>query len=220
MLPPMEITGAGQDESESNTASNLSGTPSTSSDSGVVAAAGLPKEIKSRPLRTVVEWIVLVGAALLVAFIVKTFLFQAFYIPSDSMVPTLVVGDRVLVNKLSYRAHEPNRFDIVVFLAPKGTETALIKDLVKRVVGLPGETIEGRDGRILINGAVIEEPFLPAGTQSRTFGPVKVPPKSYFMLGDNRPFSKDSTYFGPIEGKTFVGRVFVRIWPLNRLSLL
>jgi len=220
MLPTMEITGAGQDESESNTASNLSRTPSTSSDSGVVAGAGLPKEIKSRPLRTVVEWIVLVGAALLVAFIVKTFLFQAFYIPSDSMVPTLVVGDRVLVNKLSYRAHEPNRFDIVVFLAPKGTETALIKDLVKRVVGLPGETIEGRDGRILINGAVIEEPFLPAGTQSRTFGPVKVPPKSYFMLGDNRPFSKDSTYFGPIEGKTFVGRVFVRIWPLNRLSLL
>lgn len=136
------------------------------------------------------------------------------------MVPTLIRGDRVLVNKLSYKAHEPNRFDIVVFLAPKGTETDLIKDLVKRVVGLPGETIEGRDGRILINGTVIEEPFLPAGLQSRTFGPVKVPPKSYFMLGDNRPFSKDSTYFGPIEGKTFVGRVFVRIWPLNRLNLL
>ncbi len=220
MLRAMEMTGESKDESELNTDSNVSASPSTSGDSGVDAAAGLPKEIKSRPIRTVVEWIVLIGAALLVAFIVKTFLFQAFYIPSDSMVPTLVVGDRVLVNKLSYRAHEPNRFDIVVFLAPKGTETALIKDLVKRVVALPGETIEGRDGRILINGAVIEEPFLPAGIQSRTFGPVKVPPKSYFMLGDNRPFSKDSTYFGPIEGKTFVGRVFVRIWPLNRLSLL
>ncbi len=216
MLRAMEMTGESKDESELNTDSNVSASPSTSGDSGVDAAAGLPKEIKSRPIRTVVEWIVLIGAALLVAFIVKTFLFQAFYIPSDSMVPTLVVGDRVLVNKLSYRAHEPNRFDRVVFLAPKGTETALIKDLVKRVVALPGETIEGRDGRILINGAVIEEPFLPAGIQSRTFGPVKVPPKSYFMLGDNRPFSKDSTYFGPIEGKTFVGRVFVRIWPLNR----
>lgn len=172
------------------------------------------------PVRTVLEWIFLVGAALLVAFVVKTFLFQAFYIPSDSMVPTLIRGDRVLVNKLSYKAHDPNRFDIVVFLAPKGTETDLIKDLVKRVVGLPGETIEGRDGQILINGSVISEPFLPAGIQSRTFGPVKVPPKSYFMLGDNRPFSKDSTYFGPIERKTFVGRVFVRIWPLNRLNLL
>ncbi len=220
MLRGMEIPAASKDESESNAESILSRTPSTSSDSVVVAAAGSPKEIGARPLRTVLEWIVLVGAALLVAFIVKTFLFQAFYIPSDSMVPALVVGDRVLVNKLSYRAHEPNRFDIVVFLAPKGTETPLVKDLVKRVVGLPGETIEGRDGRILINGAVIEEPFLPAGIQSRTFGPVKVPPKSYFMLGDNRPFSKDSTYFGPIEGEAFVGRVFVRIWPLNRLSLL
>ncbi|MEI8335261.1 MAG: signal peptidase I [Actinomycetes bacterium] len=197
-----------------------SGNPVTSKSAGVATATDAQTEQGSSPLRTVLEWIVLVGAALLVAFIVKTFLFQAFYIPSDSMVPTLIRGDRVLVNKLSYKAHEPNRFDIVVFLAPKGTETDLIKDLVKRVVGLPGETIEGRDGHILINGTVIEEPFLPAGLQSRTFGPVKVPPKSYFMLGDNRPFSKDSTYFGPIEGKTFVGRVFVRIWPLNRLNLL
>ncbi len=220
MLPRMNAPSDSNEEPGSISDSVSSGSPVTSKNAGVATATDAQTEQGSSPLRTVLEWIVLIGAALLVAFIVKTFLFQAFYIPSDSMVPTLIRGDRVLVNKLSYKAHEPNRFDIVVFLAPKGTETVLIKDLVKRVVGLPGETIEGRDGRILINGTVIEEPFLPAGLQSRTFGPVKVPPKSYFMLGDNRPFSKDSTYFGPIEGKTFVGRVFVRIWPLNRLDLL
>ncbi|MSV68695.1 MAG: signal peptidase I [Actinobacteria bacterium] len=220
MLPRMNTPSDSNEDPGSISDSVSSSSPVTSKGAGVATATDGQTEQGSSPLRTVLEWIVLIGAALLVAFIVKTFLFQAFYIPSDSMVPTLIRGDRVLVNKLSYKAHEPNRFDIVVFLAPKGTETDLIKDLVKRVVGLPGETIEGRDGRILINGTVIEEPFLPAGLQSRTFGPVKVPPKSYFMLGDNRPFSKDSTYFGPIEGKTFVGRVFVRIWPLNRLNLL
>jgi signal peptidase I len=220
MLRRMENPRESKEDPDTDSESVLSNTPISQVRSVDATAAEGSMEQGSRPLRTVLEWIVLVGAALLVAFVVKTFLFQAFYIPSDSMVPTLIRGDRVLVNKLSYKAHDPNRFDIVVFLAPKGTETDLIKDLVKRVVGLPGETIEGRDGRILINGAVIEEPFLPPGIQSRTFGPVKVPPKSYFMLGDNRPFSKDSTYFGPIERKTFVGRVFVRIWPLNRLNLL
>lgn len=171
-------------------------------------------------LRTVVEWIGLVACALLVAFVVKTFVFQAFYIPSESMVPTLAVGDRVLVNKLADRFGDPNRFDIEVFLAPKGTETAEIKDLVKRVVGMPGETIEGRDGRIYIDGRLLDEPFLPPGTQSRTFGPVEVPPGHYFMLGDNRQFSKDSTYFGPIPRSSMIGRVFVRIWPLSRIGFL
>ena len=171
-------------------------------------------------LRTALEWIALIACALLVAFVVKTFVFQAFYIPSESMVPTLQVGDRVLVNKLADRLHDPHRFDIEVFHAPKGTETAEIKDLVKRVVGLPGETIEGRDGQIYIDGQLLPEPFLPQGTQSRTFGPVKVPPHQYFMLGDNRQFSKDSTYFGPIQRKAMIGRVFLRIWPLNRIGFL
>lgn len=181
---------------------------------------GEPEAPRGSAVRTVVEWVVLVACAVLVAVVVKTFLFQAFYIPSESMVPTLEVGDRVLVNKLSYRLHDPHRFDIVVFTAPKGTETADIKDLVKRVVGLPGETIEGRDGNIYIDGRLINEPFLPPGTRSRTFAPVKIPPHEYFMLGDNRQFSKDSTYFGPIERSTMVGRVFVRIWPLNRIGRL
>ena len=177
-------------------------------------------EGSSSVLRTALEWIVLIACALLVAFVVKTFVFQAFYIPSESMVPTLEVGDRVLVNKLADRMHDPHRFDIEVFHAPKGTETPEIKDLVKRVIGLPEETIEGRGGQIYIDGRLLEEPFLPPGTQSRTFGPVQVPAGEYFMLGDNRQFSKDSTYFGPIERKAMIGRVFLRIWPLNRAGFL
>jgi signal peptidase I len=170
--------------------------------------------------RAAVEWGILIVAALVIAIVIRTFVFQAFYIPSESMVPTLKVGDRVLVNKLSYKLHDPRRGDIVVFKAPEGAATAEIKDLVKRLVGLPGETIEGRDGKIYINGRELNEPYLPDGVKARTFGPEKVPADHYYMLGDNRQYSKDSTFFGPIERKDLIGRAFMRIWPLSHLGFL
>ncbi|MGZ8752664.1 MAG: signal peptidase I [Acidimicrobiia bacterium] len=178
--------------------------------------------------KTAAEWGGFIVAALVIAFVVKTYMFQAFYIPSESMVPTLEVGDRVLVNKLGYDLHDVNRGDIVVFEAPDGTRTAEIKDLVKRVVGLPGETIAGRRGQIFIDGKVLDEPWLPEGTQSRPFqcteqlGCVdgRVPPDAVFVLGDNRLQSKDSTYFGPIKEDGIVGRAFVRIWPIDRLTFI
>jgi signal peptidase I len=173
-----------------------------------------------RRQRQILEWVVLILCALGIALLIKTFLFQAFYIPSESMVPTLKVGDRVLVNKLSYHLHPVHRGDIVVFTAPPGTETAQIKDLVKRVIGLPGETIEGRaDGHVYIDGKQLKEPYL-KGVRSKAFGPYRVPAHSYYVLGDNRQFSKDSTVFGPIPRSRIVGRVFVRIWPLSRLGFL
>ncbi len=186
-----------------------------------------PERPPAKPFwRVALEWGGFIVAALVIAFVVKTFIFQAFYIPSESMVPTLEIGDRVLVNKLSYDLHDVNRGDIVVFEAPEGTRTAEIKDLVKRVVGLPGETIAGRQGQIYIDGKVLDEPWLPAGTQSRQFqcteqlGCVdgRVPADSVFVLGDNRLQSKDSTYFGPISDEGIVGRAFVRIWPIGRLA--
>jgi signal peptidase I len=132
----------------------------------------------------------------------------------------LRIGDRVLVNKLSYKLHDPRRGDIVVFKAPEQAQTDDIKDLVKRIVGLPGDTIQGKDGRVYINGKPLSEPYLPEGTHSRDFGPDKVPPDSYFMLGDNRQASKDSTYFGPIKRDDLIGRVFMRIWPPSHLGFL
>jgi signal peptidase I len=170
--------------------------------------------------RAAAEWGILIVAALVIAIVIRTFVFQAFYIPSESMVPTLKIGDRVLVNKLSYKLHDPRRGDIVVFKAPPAAATADIKDLVKRLIGLPGETIEGRDGRIYINGKALSEPYLPRNVKSRTFGPEKVPPDSYFMLGDNRQYSKDSTFFGPIKRDQLIGRVFMRIWPPSHLGFL
>lgn len=184
--------------------------------------------------RVFLEWVVLIVVALGIAFLIKSFLFQAFYIPSESMTPTLQVGDRVLVNKLSYDLHDVNRGDIVVFEAPSSARTEGIKDLVKRTIGLPGDTITG-DGRggVLVNGRRLDEPYLPKGTQSR-FSDVApgckpppagvpgcvVPEGHLFMMGDNREASKDSRVFGPINENAIVGRVFVRIWPLSDLGLL
>ena len=183
--------------------------------------------------RVLLEWGILIAAALLIAFLIKTFLFQAFYIPSESMVPTLNVGDRVLVNKLSYDFHDVNRGDIVVFEAPPLARSADIEDLVKRVIGLPGETVEAHDdGHIYINGRLLKEPYLPKGTVSSPFDKVppnceapadgamgcKVPAGRIFVMGDNRRASKDARVFGPVKESTIVGRVFLRIWPVDDIG--
>ena len=172
------------------------------------------------PLHFLRELPGLIIVALVLALVIKSFLIQAFFIPSESMVPTLKIGDRVLVNKLSYQLHDPRRGDIAVFEAPAAARTDDIKDLVKRIVGLPGETIEGKDGMVYIDGRPLSEPYLPEGTQSRTFPAEKVPPGAYFMLGDNRQYSKDSTFFGPIKRDDLIGRVFMRIWPPSHLGFL
>lgn len=182
--------------------------------------------------RTIIEWAVLLGSALIIALVIKTFLFQAFYIPSESMKPTLNVGDRVLVNKVSYRLHDVNRGDIVVFETPPRAEDAngSIKDLVKRVIGLPGETVEAHGGIVFVNGRQLEEPYLEDGVKTcaldsapascNDFGPEQIPSGDVFVMGDNRTASKDSRAFGPIDESSIVGRVFVRIWPITNLGFL
>ena len=106
----------------------------------------------------------MVVGAVLVALIIKTFVMQAFFIPSESMVPTLKINDRVLVNKLSYRLHDVNRGDIIVFERPEGESNDQVKDLIKRVIALPGESLVINDNKIYINGQQLAEPYLPAGT--------------------------------------------------------
>jgi signal peptidase I len=175
---------------------------------------------RSNGARQTIEWVVLVIGALLIALLIKTFLFQAFYIPSASMDPTLKVHDRVLVNKLSYHLHSVHRGDVVVFKAPPEERTAQIKDLVKRVIGLPGDTIEARDGHIYINDHLLNEPYLPKGTISDDLPKQVIPANSYFMMGDNRTESSDSRVFGPIKRSTIIGRAFVRMWPFTRLGFL
>ena len=174
----------------------------------------------NRRLRRNVEWVVIVVVAVLAAILVKTYLIEAFYIPSGSMEPTLDIGDRVLVNKLSYQMHAVHRGDVVVFERPPGIEgEPNIKDFIKRVIGLPGETIETRGDDVYINGRRLREPYLPAGT--RTFPAIDkqtIPPGHYWVMGDNRTNSSDSRVFHAIARSTIVGRAFVQVWPLSRVG--
>ncbi len=173
-------------------------------------------------IRSVVEWIAVIVGALIVALVVKTFLFQAFYIPSESMEPTLDVGDRVLVNKLSYDLHDVNRGDVVVFELPaEEVGPDGVKDLIKRVIGLPGEVIETRDGVIYVDDRRVEEPYLPE--DGPTGPPIErqtVPDDHVFVLGDNRDNSADSRSRGPIPIDTIVGRAFVLVWPPGDIGSL
>jgi signal peptidase I len=211
------------------------------------APAETPGGGKRNPRRALVEWGVLIVAAIVIAIVIKTFLFQAFFIPSESMVPTLEVGDRVLVNKLSYDLHDLHRGDIVVFSAGPNPEwhRAGISDLVKRVIALPGETIsECENKQICIDGKLLDESYLPKGVEpsvpwtttlpyikvgtrtvlacdaSSSLGTCKVPPGEVFVMGDNRSNSQDARANGPIKESSIVGRVFLRIWPPGRIGLM
>lgn len=170
-------------------------------------------------------------ATVLVTLLVKTYVVEAFYIPSASMESTLHIGDRVLVDKLSYDLHGVHRGDIVVFKKPPADTTPGPGDLIKRIIGLPGETVSARGGYVDINGKQLNETWLPKAMQGKTcneqtsqpnnclpFGPVTVPKGDYFVFGDNRTDSSDSRVFGPISGNLIVGKAFVLIWPLSRFN--
>jgi signal peptidase I len=136
------------------------------------------------------------------------------------MFPALDEGDRVLVNKLSYRLHEINRGDLIVFERPADEGPGQVKDLIKRVVGLPGERIEARSGRVLVDQQPLPEPYLGADVRTTDFEPLVVPDGHVFVMGDNRGDSRDSRFFGPLPEELVIGRAFVKVWPLDDLELL
>jgi len=177
----------------------------------------------------VIEWFLVIVGAILLALVVKLFLLQAFYIPSLSMYPTLHVGDRVLVNKLSYRLHGVNRGDVIVFERPASETSSTIPDLIKRVVALSGESVVIKDGSVFVDGVRLDESYLPDGTVTSSANapnkcseqaPCVVPSGQVWVMGDNRGDSKDSRYFGPIDKSSIVGRAFITVWPLGRFGLL
>jgi len=179
-----------------------------------------PTPAKRSSTRSVVEWVAVVGGALVVALVIRAFFLAAFYIPSESMVPTLEKGDRVLVNKLSYKLHDVHRGDVVVFERPPNEPDNGIKDLIKRVIALPGETLEVRDCKVLINGNALIEPYVKQWSRTCTSPPKTVGANEVFVMGDNRDDSQDSRFFGPISQDLIVGRAFVVVWPLTNLSWL
>ncbi len=186
---------------------------------------------RNRGLKSAMEWAAVVIGALVVALVVKTFLFQAFYIPSASMEPTLEKGDRVLVNKVSYDLHDVHRGDVIVFeLDPDEVGPDGIKDLIKRVIGLPGDVIESRDGVVYVNDHALDEPYLadgmvtgdPEDSRNPAIDRQTVPDDHVFVLGDNRSNSADSRYpnRGPIPIDTIVGRAFILVWPPGDMGTL
>ncbi len=176
------------------------------------------KDKERRGRRWLLQWGVVIVVAVIASILVRSFLLEVFYIPSGSMEPTLEIGNRILVDKLS---RSPGRFNIVVFKRPP-TDTVgpkNIKYLVKRVIGLPGNVISSQHCQVFINGKALPEPFLPKGTCTKNIAPQRVPRGTYFVMGDNRSDSYDSRYFGPIKASSIVGRVIMRIWPLGRLKV-
>jgi signal peptidase I len=174
-----------------------------------------PAADSSRSRRQLIEWTVVIVAAFLSAMVLRAVVLQAFSIPSVSMENTLLVGDRVLVNKLNKSAH---RGDVVVFKRPPGEEAAAIKDLIKRVIGVPGDTISARDGKLLVNGKAIAEPYLKPGVVTLMDTTVQVHAGELFVMGDNRTQSRDSRFFGPIRKSSIIGHAFVRVWPPGRIG--
>ncbi len=203
---------------------------------------GKPRKRRGRgALAFLRELPVLLLVAFILALLIKTFLIQAFYIPSESMEPTLNIGDRVLVNKVVYHLHPPRRGDIIVFEDPHptaqdnrnvlstfwhwltegfGVSTNPEKDFIKRVVGLPGDTVAIRHCKVMINGKVLQEPYKHV-RDCREYGPHRVPKDNVFVMGDNRPNSSDSRFaLRDIPEDKIVGRAFVIIWPPSRWQIL
>jgi signal peptidase I len=176
------------------------------------------------------EFSILIAAAVAIAIVLRTFVVGTYLIPSGSMEPTLMINDRIMVDKLSYHLHGVDRADIVVFSTPPAENCGgpPVANLVKRVIGLPGETIALSGGQVYINGQVLAEPWLPVGAQQSTTPgpsnapyalkhPYKIAAGHVYVMGDNRTVSCDSRYWGPILESSIVGKVDLRIWPLSRL---
>ena len=166
-----------------------------------------------RLLREVLETVL---PAILIALLINVFIGQATRVEGQSMEPNLHSNQRLVVEKLSYRFHGPRRFDVVVLRLPSQGEELLIK----RVVGLPGETIEIRDGQVFINDDSLDEGFVPGETRPGRAERVTVPPLHVYVLGDNRNHSNDSRSFGPVPIENIVGRAWLSYWPPEDVGLV
>ena len=172
-------------------------------------------------IREAKEWASSILVALVLTLIIRTFVIQAFKIPSGSMRPTLMEGDKLFVNKYLYRFNSPQRGDIIVFKYPVDPK----KDFIKRLVAFPGETVEIRDGKIYVNGKVLDDPASfgkfyyynhdPYGGPSDK---IQVPADSYYALGDNSANSTDSRFWGFIPKKNLLGKAVFRWWPPKRIG--
>ena len=180
----------------------------------------VPK-VSAKTRKVVIEWASIIIIAVVFSFLLRTFAFQTFYIPSGSMEPTLQIGDRIIVSKLSVELGTIHVGDILVFKAPPSENCGEpVVDLVKRVIGLPGDHLTSKGNTIYVNGKVLDETWTHTEPLGQAIGHVTVPANQYFMMGDNHADSCDSRMWGTVPKSDIIGKAFIRIWPLNRLGLL
>ena len=191
--------------------------------------------MKEQTKLVIKEWVESLIIAVILALVIRTFVVQAFKIPSGSMIPTFQVGDRIFVNKFIYGAkvpflnmnlpavRQPKRGDIVVFIAPDTPQ----KDFIKRLIAVGGEKVQIKDGRIFINGKVVDEPssihsvyYYNSGDYGREGQVIEVPKDSYFVLGDNSGSSRDSRFWGFVPRKNLLGKAIFIYWPLHRMKVM
>ena len=180
-----------------------------------VAAIEEEERRRNYTRRQLIEWGVVIVAAFLAAAVLRATVVQAFSIPSVSMEKTLLIGDRVLVNKRNRAAHVG---DIVVFKRPPGEEASTIKDLIKRVIAVRGQTVSARDGHLFVDDKEVNEPYLAPGTRTVMDESVTVRCDCVFVMGDNRTQSRDSRFFGPIKKSSIIGHAYFRVWPPSRFG--
>lgn len=167
-------------------------------------------------LRGLIEWLVVIAASVGFAIVLRTFVVQSFSIPSESMESTLEIGDRLMIEKVSHRLSSIDRGDIVVFRRPPEIP-GTTEELIKRVIGVGGDSVQGLNGTIYVNGEAQDEPYIneaPFGD----FGPLTVPDDELFVMGDNRDRSLDSRVFGTISTDTVRGTAFLTFWPFDRIG--
>jgi len=164
-------------------------------------------------LRGRLEWAGAAAAMLVLYVFMRAFVFQSFSIPTPSMAPYLNPGDRVLVTPLGYRLHSVRRGDVIVFKTPAKARALGGNRLIKRVIALPGETVESRDGKLYVNGKQLAEKYLPPATVTENVAKQTIPKGRYWVMGDNRGNSADSRFFGTIPRGSIVGRAFFHLWP-------
>lgn len=178
--------------------------------------------IKTQKIQSEENPVIEIAKTLATAFVlaigIRTLVAEARYIPSSSMEPTLEINDRLIIEKISYRFRTPQRGDVVVFSPTDKLREQNFKDaFIKRVIGLPGETVQVKGGKVYINGTALREKYIEESPEYK-YGPVTVPTDQYLVLGDNRNNSYDSHYWGFVPRKNLIGRAVVRFWPLDRLG--
>lgn len=180
------------------------------------------KVASSKAWRSLRENLILITIALVLALFIRTFIAEPRYIPSDSMLPTLHTGDRLVVEKISYRFNSPKFGDIVVFQPPPELQRrGYLADqaFIKRIIATPGDTLQIDDGKVYLNGKVLQEDYIKE-PPIQAFPPIKVPQNQYFMMGDNRNDSNDSRYWGFLPKKNMIGKATFRFWPPDRIGTI